>query len=329
MRSGEAFQAFRDVEKIVFDKTGTITLGRPVVTRVETFSEEDTGEILLIAASVERLSEHPVAKAVVREAGERSFYDVSDFREVPGVGVEAILNGERIMVTNPRFSGNLQTGATHAKEMLNGMESAGMTVSAVLRDKRLIGLIGISDRPRDDARKTIEALRRRGLAPVMLTGDNERTARTVASQVGIEEVLSEVMPDEKAERIRRMQSSGLRVAMVGDGINDAPALMQADIGIAIGAGTDIAIESADIILIRKELTGILSAYDLSVNTHRKIKQNLFWAFLFNGVGIPLATTGILHPIMAMSAMVLSTLAIMINSFGLRIKRIKKRADERP
>ncbi|HDY72066.1 MAG TPA: cation-translocating P-type ATPase, partial [Nitrospirae bacterium] len=141
MRSGEAFQAFRDVEKIVFDKTGTITLGRPVVTRVETFSEEDTGEILLIAASVERLSEHPVAKAVVREAGERSFYDVSDFREVPGVGVEAILNGERIMVTNPRFSGNLQTGATHAKEMLNGMESAGMTVSAVLRDKRLIGLI--------------------------------------------------------------------------------------------------------------------------------------------------------------------------------------------
>ncbi len=324
MRSGEAFQTFKDVKRIVFDKTGTITLGRPVVARVEDLSGEGPEEVLRIAASLERHSEHPLARAIVKEATEEDLYEVSGFRELPGFGVEAELDGVKTVVMNSRYFEDLSP----AKERIEEMESEGMTVSVLARGGRMMGLIGISDMVKEDARETIEALKRLGITPVMITGDNERTARTVASQVGIEEVLAEVLPEEKAERIRRMQASGQRVAMVGDGINDAPALMQADIGVAIGAGTDIAIESADIILIRGELRGILSAYELSVNTYRKIKQNLFWAFLFNGVGIPVATTGVLHPLMAMSAMVLSTTAIMVNSFGLRIRRIKERAEER-
>ncbi|MHC4458709.1 MAG: heavy-metal-associated domain-containing protein, partial [Planctomycetota bacterium] len=177
------------------------------------------------------------------------------------------------------------------------------------------GLIGISDQPKEDAREAIEGLRKRGLIPLMITGDNPRAARSVATQVGIDEVLAQVLPHQKADKIREIQSQGVRVAMVGDGINDAPALMQAEIGIAIGAGTDIAIESSDVILVKEELMGVLDAFDLSINTYRKIRQNLLLAFLFNGVGIPVAATGLLHPLMAMTAMVLSTSTIMMNSFG--------------
>ncbi len=197
------------------------------------------------------------------------------------------------------------------------MEQKGMTVISTTANRTLAGLIGISDQLKEDAWESIEGLKKRGLIPLMITGDNPRAARSVASRVGIDEVLAQVLPDQKADKIREIQSQGIRVAMVGDGINDAPALMQADIGIAIGAGTDSAIESSDVILVRGELMGVNDAFDLSINTYRKIRQNLLWAFLFNGVGIPVAATGILHPLMAMAAMVISTSAIMINSFGSR------------
>jgi heavy metal translocating P-type ATPase len=325
-RSGEAFQTFKDVKKIVFDKTGTITIGRPIVARVESVSGVSSEELLRIAASLEKHSDHPLAMAIVQAAGE-DIYQVDNFREMPGLGVEAVMNGERLIVANSRFLDTSKIDIAPVRERLKEMEAEGMTVSMVVRNSAVLGLIGISDKVKADARETINALRQMGLTPVLITGDNERSARKAASEAGIDEVFAEVLPHEKALKVREIQSSNIRVAMVGDGINDAPALMQADIGIAINAGTDIAIESADVILIRNELKGVFSAYNLSIKTYRKVKQNLFWAFLFNGIGIPVATTGILHPLMAMSAMVLSTTAIMINSFGMRFSAIKERADE--
>lgn len=328
MRSGEAFQTLKEIKRVVFDKTGTLTIGEPEVVEIEAFSGMSREELLRIAASIERHSEHPIAKAIVRRFGEDRLYPVTNFQVMPGFGVKASLDGEKVFVGNSRFVEDNGIDLTPVRERLNEMETKGMTVAIVVKDNVLCGMIGISDRIKEDAMDTISGLRQRGLIPSMITGDNERTAHSVASLIGIEDVLSQVLPDQKAEQIRKLQLLGERVAMVGDGINDAPALMQADIGIAIGAGTDIAIESADIILIRKDLKDILSAFNLSINTYRKIKQNLLWAFIFNGIGIPVAATGLLHPLMAMTAMVLSTSAIMVNSFGFKIRTtIKEKAGE--
>ena len=314
MRSGEAFQSLRNIRKIVFDKTGTLTIGEPVVVEIEAFSEISEEELLRITASVERHSEHPFAKAIAHKYGEDGLYPVSNFQSMPGFGVRASLDGHNILVGNSRFVKESGIQLEPVNEGLNGMEAKGMTVAIVVHDNVILGLIGISDRIKEGALETIDGIKQRGLIPSMITGDNEKTAHSVASRIGIEEVLAQVLPDQKADRIRKLQLSGERVAMVGDGINDAPALMQADIGIAIGAGTDIAIESADIIIIRKDLRDVLSAFNLSVNTYRKIKQKLIWAFMFNGIGIPVAATGLLHPLMAMAAMVLSTTAIMVKLF---------------
>ena len=328
MRSGEAFQTLKEVKRVVFDKTGTLTIGEPEVVEIETFSGISKEELLRIAASVEKHSEHPLAKAIVKRAGEDRLLPASNFQAMPGFGVKASLDGHNILIGNSRFIKEAYINLEPVKKRLDEMEAKGMTMAIVVRDSVLSGLIGISDRIKDNAREAIEGIKQRGIVPAMITGDNEKTARSVASQIGIEEVMAEVLPGQKADRIRKMQLSGERVAMVGDGINDAPALMQADIGIAIGAGTDIAIESADIILIRKDLKDILSAFNLSIDTYRKIKQNLLWAFIFNGIGIPVAATGLLHPLMAMAAMVLSTSAIMVNSFGLKVRTtIKGKAGE--
>ncbi len=320
MRSGEAFQTMKDIGKVVLDKTGTITIGQPKVTEIIPMGSQGRDHLLQIVASAESGSEHPLARAIVEEAKEAglSLAGITDFKASPGFGIEASFDGKQVLVGNTRFMMDRGVKFDLVKEKIETLEQKGITAILAAVNGSLEGLIGISDQPKEDARESIDGLRKKGLIPLMITGDNPSAAFSVAMQVGIDEVLAQVLPHQKADKIREIQSKGVRVAMVGDGINDAPALMQADIGIAIGAGTDIAIESSDVILVRGELTGVLDAFDLSINTYRKIRQNLLLAFLFNGIGIPLAATGILHPLMAMTAMVLSTSAIMINSFGSKI-----------
>jgi heavy metal translocating P-type ATPase len=320
MRSGEAFQTMKDMGKVVLDKTGTITIGKPKVEHIVPEGDQNKDALLQVVASAESRSEHPLAKAIVQEAKEAglSLTEITDFKAWPGFGIEAYLDEKKVLVGNTRFMIEHGVNLAAVEEKVEEVEHKGTTAILVAVNGDLAGLIGISDQLKEEASESIEGLRKMGLTPLMITGDNPRAARSVASQVGIDEVLAQVLPDQKADKIREIQSGGVRVAMVGDGINDAPALMQADIGIAIGAGTDIAIESSDVILVRGELTGVLDAFDLSINTYRKIRQNLLWAFLFNGVGIPVAATGILHPLMAMTAMVLSTSAIMVNSFGFKM-----------
>jgi heavy metal translocating P-type ATPase len=317
MRSGEAFQTMKDITKVVLDKTGTITMGQPKMTEIIPLGSQNRDSLLQMVAAAESRSEHPLAKAIVKEAkgAGLTLPDITDFKAAPGFGVEASLNGEKILVGNTRFIRDHGVNLDPVEKKIEDTQNKGITAILAAANGTLAGLIGISDQPKKDAREAIEGLRKRGLIPLMITGDNPRAARSVASLVGIDEVLAEVLPDQKADKIREIQSQGIRVAMVGDGINDAPALMQAEIGIAIGAGTDIAIESSDVILVKGDLMGVLDAFDLSINTYRKIRQNLLLAFLFNGVGIPVAATGLLHPLMAMTAMVLSTSAIMFNSFG--------------
>jgi heavy metal translocating P-type ATPase len=319
MRSGEAFQTMKDVKKVVLDKTGTITMGQPRVTEIIPMGSQNRDSLLQVVASAESRSEHPLAKAIVEEAKDAglTITEIKGFKASPGFGIEASLDGKRVLVGNTRFMTDHSVNLDPLEEKIKETERKGKTAILAAVNGVLAGLIGISDQPKEDATDSIAGLRKKGLIPLMITGDNPRAASSMASRVGIDEVLAQVLPDQKADKIREIQSQGIRVAMVGDGINDAPALMQADIGIAIGAGTDIAIESSDVILVRGELMGVLDAFDLSINTYRKIRQNLLWAFLFNGVGIPVAATGILHPLMAMTAMVLSTSAIMVNSFGSR------------
>ncbi len=320
MRSGEAFQTMKDVTKVVLDKTGTITIGRPKVVKIIPVGTRNKNDFLQMVASAESHSEHPLAQAIVKKAKESglSLLEVTDFNAWPGFGIEGSFDGKRVLVGNTRFMSDRGVNVNSVKGKIEETEDRGITTILAAVNGAIAGMIGISDQPKADGKESIEGLKRRGLVPTMITGDNPRAAQAVASQVGIDEVLAQVFPHQKADKIREIQSEGVRVAMVGDGINDAPALMQADIGIAIGAGTDIAIESSDVILVRGELIGVLDAFDLSINTYRKIRQNLLLAFLFNGIGIPVAATGILHPLMAMTAMVLSTSAIMVNSFGSRI-----------
>jgi len=320
MRSGEAFQVFKDVRKIVLDKTGTITRGAPRVVDVVPFGGSTVVEVLRLAASTERASEHPLARAVVLRAEEAGAQlpPVAEFAAVPGKGVRARLDGTHVLVGSPRFLESEGIDLSVGRERVEAMEDRGQTVIAVATDGAPRGLIAIADTLREDAREAIQHLKDAGLAPVMITGDNERTARAVAREVGIDEVYAQVLPQDKAARVRELQRRGQRVAMVGDGINDAPALMQADVGIAIGAGTDIAIESSDVILVRDRLGGVVDAYHIGRNSYRKTVQNLTLAFSFNGIGVPLAVTGLLHPIWAMVAMAASVSTVLLNSFGGRL-----------
>lgn len=320
MRSSEAFQALKDVKKIVFDKTGTITEGKPQVVEVSPLNNHDEREVLEIAVSVERLSEHPLAEAIVKKAQEHGLREkeVTDFRNFPGQGVKASLNNKAVIVGSPQFLSNNSVKLSHVQDKVIEMEEKGETVVAVVYNGAVIGLIGIADTIKEDALQTVERLKAEGLDPIILTGDNEKTARAVAAKVGIENVIAQVLPDQKSDQIRELQEQGFRVAMVGDGINDAPALMQADVGIAIGAGTDIAIESADVIIIGDRLSAVVDAYYIGRSSYGKTKLNLALAFAFNGVGVPAATTGLVHPVWAMLAMVASVSTVLLNSFGGRL-----------
>jgi heavy metal translocating P-type ATPase len=320
MRSAASFQAFKDVTVVVLDKTGTITHGEPRVVEVVPAEGWEPDRVQALAASAEQPSEHPLGRAVVRAAEEKGFAldRAEGFEAVAGKGVRAKVAGEPVLVGTLRFltEAGVEMGPLDGPAV--DQEARARTVIAVAVKDRAIGLIALADTVKDDAVEAIARLRAAGIDPVMITGDNERTARAVADQVGIREVLAQVLPQEKAERVRALQRQGKRVAMVGDGINDAPALMQADVGLAIGAGTDIAIESADVVLVGERLMAAVDAYHIARRTYRKTVQNLTLAFSFNGVGVPLASTGLVAPVWAMAAMAASVSAVLLNSFWGRL-----------
>ena len=313
MRTGEAFQTYRLVKQIVLDKTGTLTEGKPSVREIQAATGGED-ELLALAAAAETSSEHPLGNAIVKRAFERHIVppEVASFEAIPGKGVIADVGGREVWVGSPRFLTERGVDMRRLDSRVTELEETGHTVIAVARDSEVLGLLALGDTLRTDAAAAVAALRKAGLEPVLVTGDNPRAASRIARQLGIEKVHAEVLPGAKADIVRELQKTG-RVAMVGDGINDAPALMQADVGIAMGGGTDIAIESADIILLRSELALLLRARQISRTSYRKMVQNVSLAFCFNGIGIPLAATGLLYPVWAMVAMAVSVTAIFVNS----------------
>ncbi|WP_458208185.1 heavy metal translocating P-type ATPase [Haladaptatus sp. NG-SE-30] len=316
MRSGDAFQIFKDIDYLVLDKTGTITVGEPAVNEVIAF-EDDKNEVLRLAASADEFSEHPLADAIIDHTRKRGvdYSDLEEFDSVTGKGVMATLDGNDILVGKPAWLEDEGIDISIAADEIERLQRQGCTVSGVTQNETLVGVIGIGDTIKDDADETIERTRDAGIIPVMITGDDERTAKAVADGVGIERVMAGVLPDEKRDEIAQLQDAGSRVVMVGDGINDAPALTQADIGIATGAGTDVVIESADIVLIGDRIDGVMDAYEIGTESYRKTKQNLIAAFSLNGIGVTAATTGLVHPVFAMIAMVVSVSAVLANSFA--------------
>lgn len=321
MRSGEAFQIFGQIDYAVLDKTGTLTAGKPKVIELAPADGIDERELLMVAASAEEPSEHPLARAIIDATGGRDL-DVPqahEFASETGQGVSATLDGRTVMVGKPDWLVDAGISLNGLAERRKAMEREAQTVIAVASDRRLLGLIGIADQIKPDAREAIQQLTAAGVEVVMITGDNESTARAVASKVGIGQVRAGMLPDQKAGAIRELQQQGHRVVMVGDGINDAPALTQADIGIAIGAGTDIAIESSDIVLVGERLTAVVQARQIGVESFKKTKQNLAVSFIFNGIGVPAAITGLVAPTWAMVAMISSVSTVLANSFGARVR----------
>ncbi len=313
MRTGEAFQALRRIDRVVFDKTGTLTEGRPTLREIlPVIGTED--ELLTLAAAVEAGSEHPLARTVVEEAFQRgvALPEVEGFEAVAGQGVQARLGDSRLTVGSPAFLARQGVNLPAQEQRIKELEAQGLTVIGVAREGELLGLLALGDALRLDAAQTVRRLHALGIRTSLITGDNEQAARYFARAAGIEEVHARVLPAEKAAMIRTLQESG-RVAMVGDGINDAPALMQADVGIAFGSGADIAIESADVIILNRRLGAVLDAYEISRYSYRKMVQNVTLAFVFNGIGIPAAATGLIYPIWGMVAMAASVTSIFINS----------------
>ena len=322
--SAKALETTHELQTIVFDKTGTITEGKPVVTDI--FPLQNTeNDLLQIAASLESLSEHPLAQAITTSAKEKnlSFLEVEKFTQVAGQGISGIIDGKKILAGNLKMMNENQIETTSAN-FLDNSTNSGKTTLYFAQDNRLIGIIRIADVIKDTSKEAIEELNQMGLQTIMLTGDNETTARSIAKKSGIRNVIAEVLPADKEHEIQKLQNQGQKVAMVGDGINDAPALARADVGIAIGAGTDIAIDSADVVLMKSQLTEVSTAIKLSKATIKNIKENLFWAFVYNIIGIPIAA-GIfypafgfkLSPMIGALAMSFSSVFVVTNALRLR------------
>jgi len=315
MRTGEAFQQFGKVTHVVLDKTGTLTEGRPAVREIRAVNDE--AELLAVAAADEANSEHPLARAVVDAARDRGLTipAADQFSSITGFGITAVIAGRPVLVGRPGLLIDRGIDLTTLQPSIAELEQAGRTVIAVSQDGQPLGVIALGDEVRPDAVEALAVMRKDGLRPVMVTGDNASAARLVARRLGIDDVHAGVLPDGKADIVRELQARGAKVVMVGDGINDAPALMQADVGVAMGGGTDIAVESADIIIVRNDVTSIQTARQISRRSYRRTRQNVALAFLFNGIGIPLAATGLVYPVWAMLAMALSVTTIFINSIG--------------
>ncbi|MFA6109081.1 MAG: heavy metal translocating P-type ATPase [Candidatus Latescibacterota bacterium] len=325
VKSPEALETVHRVDTIVVDKTGTVTRGEPGVTDVVANEGWDEVEMLRLAASVEQGSEHPLATAVVRYAGAQGVQPlpVVDFKTVPGQGASGVVHGRTVVVGSRRMIAAAVTGEL-PERLAEPLEAGGRTPVWVAIDGRVAGVLGLADLPRPDSAEGIGQLHQAGLRVVMITGDTWQTAAAIAAQVGVTEVRAEVLPDRKAAAVRSLQDEGRRVAMVGDGINDAPALAQADVGIALGAGTDVALESADLVLMRNRLTDVARAIRLSRAVMRTIRQNLFWAFFYNAAGIPVAAGvlypfggPLLHPMLASVAMAFSSVSVIGNALRLR------------
>ncbi|MBC8264545.1 MAG: copper-translocating P-type ATPase [Anaerolineales bacterium] len=319
IRHGEAIQTLKDVHTIVFDKTGTITKGKPEVTDVVSINGFDEVAVLHLAGSAERGSEHPLGRAIVEraEAQGLALAEPREFQAVRGKGVMASVNGDRVLVGSRRLMREHEIDPTPLEVELVRLEEEAKTAMLVSTNGTLAGVIAVADTLKEDSIQAIRELEQLGLETAILTGDNQRTAEAIARKVGISRVLAEVLPDGKVEVIQELQEKVGLVAMVGDGINDAPALTQANVGIAIGTGTDIAIEASDVTLVRGDLSGVVTAVKLSRATFTKIKQNLFWAFFYNVVMIPLAIVGLMHPVLAEIAMAISSVTVVSNANLLR------------
>jgi Cu+-exporting ATPase len=318
IRKGEAIQTMKKVKIIVLDKTGTITKGHPEVTDV--YATDSEKHLFDIAGSLEKLSEHPIAKTIVAKTGIRKYMPVTNFKILRGRGVEGKISGKYVVIGNKTLIDEKKINLGVHEKKLTEFEDQGKTTMIVVENKKVLGIIAVADAVKDDSVEAVQRLNKMRLRTVMITGDNERTANAIARQVGITEVIANVLPEDKAKKVQELQSQGM-VAFVGDGINDAPALKQSNVGIAMGTGTDIAIESGDLVLAKGSLMGVVQAINLSKATFSKIKQNLFWAFAYNTVAIPVAIAGLLHPVVAEIAMALSSVTVVTNANLLRRNKI--------
>lgn len=326
IKSAESLELLHKVQTVVLDKTGTVTMGQPRVTDILCAPGVTEEELLCVAASAEKPSEHPLAHAIVEESQARHIplCPVSGFRSVPGGGIRATLSGEAVLAGNAGYLAQNGVSLAAMEADAHRLAEDGKTPLFFAESGRLLGCVAVADVVKPDSAKAIAALRRMGRRVVLLTGDNQRTANAIARQIGVDQVIAQVLPQDKAKCVAQLQQQGQRVAMVGDGVNDAPALAQADVGLAIGAGTDIAIESADVVLMKSSLLDIPAAMDLSRAVLRNIKQNLFWAFFYNSIGIPVAA-GVLYPalhltlnpMLAAAAMSLSSVCVVSNALRLR------------
>ncbi|MBT3581807.1 copper-translocating P-type ATPase, partial [bacterium] len=328
IKNAEALQIAHSIDTVVFDKTGTLTKGKPELTNIVSY-EESEEVVLGLAASIEKNSEHPLADAIVRGAQKQRLdpKPVQNFQALPGKGVTAKIEKHLVLLGNRKLMAENKIDITKAEADLEKLENEGKTVMLLVAAKRLFGLIAVADTLKENAQETVTSLQKTKKKVVMITGDNMRTAKAIAKQLGITQVLAEVLPQDKAREVKKLQENKHKVAMVGDGINDAPALIQADLGIALGSGTDIAIEAGDMVLIKDDPRDVVKAMHLSGYAMKKIKQNLFWAFFYNSLGIPIAAgilypfTGfLLNPMIAGAAMAFSSVSVVSNS--LLMKRYK-------
>lgn len=328
IKNGEALERGKGIEYVVFDKTGTLTEGKPKVTDILTIGKLNKEDLLSIAASIESLSEHPLARAIVNESEKKNLklLTVDDFENVEGRGIKATIKhksstvSDKYLIGNRRLMNECSVKIETLMSEISRLETQAKTIVFLSKNHELIGVIAIADTLKADAKEAVLILKKKGIQTVMITGDNLKTAEAVAKEAGIEKVFAEVLPGEKADKVKSLQNEGARVAFVGDGINDAPALVQADLGIAMGTGTDIAIESGNIVLVKGHPLKVVEALSLAKITLKTIKQNLFWAFFYNIAALPLAALGLLNPMIAGGAMAFSSISVVSNS--LRIKRKK-------
>ena len=331
IRGGEVLERAEKLTTVVFDKTGTITRGEPTVTDILPLGTHQEAELLSIAAAVESGSEHPLGEAIVRAAQHRELATrkANNIQALAGMGIQGAIDGQQAWLGNRRMLAQQAISVDTIEATLAGLEADGKTAMLAGIGHELLGIIAVADTVKPEASEAIAMLKSRGIKVVLLSGDNQRTAQAIGRQVGIERVIAEVMPEDKVKTIQGLQKDGEVVAMVGDGVNDAPALAAADIGVAIGSGSDVAKETGSIILIRNDVRDVAASIELSRATMRKIKQNLFWAFFYNTIGIPVAAFGLLNPILAAAAMSLSSLSVVANSAMLKRVRLTSKAQEVP
>lgn len=323
-KGGEHLENTRSIDTVVLDKTGTVTKGEPALTDItvtEGFTED---EVLKLVATAENQSEHPLAQAIVRGVREKglSLLEVSNFEALPGYGIRAIVSGKEVLVGTRKLMKEQKIAILDSEASMEKLERDGKTAMLIAVDQQLAGVVAVADTVKETSKEAIKRMQELGLDVIMLTGDNQRTAEAIASQVGLSHVIAEVLPEQKSDEIKKLQDQGKKVAMVGDGINDAPALAMADIGMAVGTGTDIAIEAADITLMRGDLNSVADAIIMSRKTMRNIKQNLFFAFFYNTVGIPIAAIGLLAPWVAGAAMAFSSVSVVLNALRLQKVNLK-------